>query len=67
MTDVFNVISERIDDVPLIIEICKQLRLDEMIEDHLGTHGLQQGMPNGKLTVGWLSYIISRSDHRMNS
>ncbi len=31
MTDVFNVISERIDDVPLIIEICKQLRLDAMI------------------------------------
>lgn len=67
MTDVLNVISERIDDVPLIIEICKQLNLDEMIEKHLGTHGLQQGIDNGKLTIGWLSYIISQADHRMNS
>ena len=67
MTDVFNVISERVDDVPLIIEVCKQLKLDEMVEKHLGTHGLQQGMHNGKLTVGWLSYIISKADHRINS
>ena len=27
MTNVFNVISERLDDVPSIIEICKQLKL----------------------------------------
>lgn len=52
MTDVLNVISERVDDVPLIIEACKQLELDQIIENHLGTHGLQQGLTNGNLTIG---------------
>lgn len=67
MTDGFSVISERIDDVPLIIEIAKQLKLDDLIEEHLGTHGLQQGIDNGKLAMGWLAYIISQADHRLNS
>lgn len=67
MTDVLNVINERVDDVPLIIEICKQLKLDHIVEKHLGTHGLQQGMGNGDLTIGWLSYMISQADHRMNA
>jgi len=67
MTDVFNVINERVDDVPLIIEVCKQLKLDQIIEKHLQTHGLQQGLGNGNLTIGWLSYINSQADHRMNA
>jgi transposase len=67
MTDILNVINERIDDVPLIIEVCKQLNLDKIVEKHLKTHGLQQGIPNGALAVGWLSYIISQADHRMNA
>ena len=67
MTDTLNIINERIDDVPLIIEICKQLNLDKIVEKHLKTHGLQQGICNGALTVGWLSYIISQADHRMNA
>ena len=67
MTDVFDVTSERVDDVPLIIEVCKQLKLDQIVEQHLGTHGLQQGLGNGNLTIAWLSYIISQADHRMNA
>ena len=30
MTDKLNVINERIDDVPVIIEVCKQLNLDKI-------------------------------------
>lgn len=67
MTDILNIVNERIDDVPLIIEVCKQLKLGEIVENHLGTHGLQQGLSNGNLTVGWLSYIISQADHRINA
>ena len=67
MTDDLNIVSERVDDVPLIIEVCKQLKLDQMVEKHLKTHGLQQGVSNGHLAIGWLSYIISQADHRMNA
>jgi hypothetical protein len=32
--------SERIDDIPVIIEVAKQLQLAEVLDRHLGTHGL---------------------------
>jgi transposase len=34
------------------------------VDTHLGTHGLQQGLSNGQLTIVWLAYILSESDHR---
>jgi transposase len=58
---------ERIDDVPLIIGLANQLRLPEVLAQHMGTHGLQQGLNNGQLAVGWLAYILSRADHRKSA
>jgi transposase len=58
---------ERIDDVPLILGWANQLRLAEVLDRHTGTHGLQQGLNNGQLAVGWLAYILSRADHRKSA
>jgi transposase len=58
---------ERVDDVPLIIGVANQLRLAEVLNRHLGTHGLQQGLNNGQLAVGWLAYILSHADHRKSA
>jgi transposase len=58
---------ERIDDVPLILGLANQLRLAEVLDRHTGTHGLQQGLNNGQLAVGWLAYILSRADHRKSA
>lgn len=58
---------ERIDDIPLIIGLANQLRLAEVLDQHLGTHGLQQGLSNGPLAVGWLAYILSQGDHRKSA
>ena len=59
--------DERIDDVPLIIGLAKRLKLAEILNKHLGTHGLQQGLHNGQLAVGWLGYILSQADHRKSA
>jgi transposase len=58
---------ERVDDVPLIIGVANHLRLAEVLNQHLGTHGLQQGLHNGQLAVGWLAYILSHADHRKSA
>ena len=58
---------ERIDDVPLIIGLANQLRLTEVLDRLMGTHGQQQGLNNGQLAVGWLAYILSRADHRKSA
>ena len=67
MTEILNIRQERIDDIPLIIGIGKQLGLMEILERHLGTHGLQQGLHNGQLALGWLGYILSQGDHRKSA
>ena len=50
---------ERVDDIPLIIGLANKLHLAEVLEHHLGTHRLQQGLNNGQLAVGWLAHTPS--------
>lgn len=64
MAEIHTVRHERIDDVPLIIGVAHQLGLAELLNRHLSTHGLHQGLSNGQLAVGWLGYILSQGDHR---
>ena len=67
MAEILSIRHERIDDVPLILGVANQLRLAEILNTHLGTHGLQQGLHNGQLAVGWLGYILSQADHRKSA
>lgn len=55
---------ERIDDIPLLISLGQTLGLDQAVNTHLGTHGLQQGLTNGEMVITWLAYILSEGDHR---
>jgi len=47
---------ERIDDIPLLVKLGQVLQLDTAVDTCLGTHGLQQGLSNGQLTIVWLAY-----------
>ena len=58
---------ERVDDIPLIIGLANKLHLAEVLDRHMGTHGLQQGLNNGPLAVGWLAYLLSQADHRKSA
>ena len=58
---------ERVDDIPLIIGVANRLQLAEVLDRHLGTHSLQEGLSNGWLIVGWLAYILSHADHRKSA
>lgn len=63
MPEISELYHERIDDIPVIVGVCQQLHLSELVHQHLGTHGLQNGLNNGQLCVGWLSYILSQGKH----
>ncbi len=67
MTEILNLRHERLDDVPLLLGVAQQLGLAEILHRHLGTHGLQKGLHNGQLAVGWLAYILSQADHRKSA
>ena len=64
MADHLTLYHERLDDVPVIIGLANKLGLAPLLNQHLGTHASQQGLDNGRLTVGWLGYILSQADHR---
>jgi hypothetical protein len=67
MANILSLHHERIDDVPLIIGLANRLGLPDLLNRHLGTHGLPQDLHHGQLTVGWLAYILSQADHRKSA
>lgn len=67
MTEQLNLYHERVDDIPVVIELANRLQLAAVLDRHLGTHGLQQGLSNGGLAVGWIAYVLSQADHRKSA
>ena len=55
-----NINTERIDDIPLLFSFLQQMGIQETLDTYANPHGNRQG-----LSIGWLSYIVSESDHRM--
>lgn len=58
--------SERVDDIPVIVEWLKQMEIAKWIDQKLSQpHGNHQGMSYGQLSVLLLTYIITQSEHRL--
>jgi Domain of unknown function (DUF4277) len=55
--------SERIDDIPVIAELLKQMEVSKWIDQQ--PHGNHQGLSYDQLSVLLLIYITSQSDHRL--
>lgn len=63
MAEKIEIIHERVDDIPLIIGLAQQLRLPEILDQHIGNHGNPQGLSNGGLASVWIAYILSEGKH----
>lgn len=60
--------SERIDDIPVIVEWLKQMEIAKCIDQKLKEpHGNHKGLSYGQLAVLLLTYIITQSDHRLSA
>ena len=64
MNKELSIISERIDDVVLLLKVMMRLNLPAILDHHLPRHWLQQGLSWGWITTIWLSHLISQGDHR---
>ena len=58
--------NERVDDIPLLISQMQKLGLSGLIDKYFKRHGNWKGISLGKVVVGWLAYILSQGDHRLN-
>src|SRR5918999_6252925 len=60
-----TIITERVDDIPLLLAQMDRMGLAEVLDAHFPTHGNWQGLSFGQVTTIWLSSILSRGDHRL--
>jgi len=58
--------NERVDDIPLLLSQMWKLNLSTLADEHFKAHGNWQGLSLGKVLMGWLSYVLSQGDHRLN-
>jgi transposase len=58
--------SERVDDIPLLLEQVERMGVPRLLDEHVGQHGNWQGLSLGWVATVWLSHILSQADHRMN-
>jgi transposase len=65
MTAIPTIITERVDDIPLLLEQMQRMGLPALLDDHFSTHGNWQGLSLGWVATIWLSSILSRGDHRL--
>src|SRR5467141_3025088 len=65
MNEIPNIITERVDDIPLLLEQMQRMGLPTLLDDHFPIHGNWQGLSLGWVSTVWLSSIVSRGDHRL--
>lgn len=66
MNDIQHITTERVDDIPLLLEQMKQLELPTLIDRYFPAHGNWYGLSLGWISTIWLSSIVSRGDHRLS-
>ena len=57
-------ITERVDDVALLIGQMVKMGLPEVLDRHIPRHWTQRGLSWGWTAVLWLAYILTEGDHR---
>src|SRR2546429_3171449 len=65
MNEIPTIITEHIDDIPLLLAQMQRMGLPTLFDDHFPTHGNWTGLSLGWVSTIWLSSILSRGDHRM--
>ena len=65
MHEIPNIITERVDDIPLLLEQMQRMGLPTLLDAHFPIHGNWQGLSLGWVSTIWLSSILSRGDHRL--
>ena len=58
------IITERVDDVALLIGQMVKMGLPEVLDRHIPRHWRQRGISWGWTAVIWLAYIVTEGDHR---
>ncbi len=66
MTETLNIMTERVDDMPLLLAQMKQMELPNLLDSYFPAHGNWQGLDPGWVATIWLAHVLSQADHRLS-
>src|ERR1700739_1759978 len=66
MAETLTLVSERVDDMPVLLAPLARLGVAPLLDGHFPTHGNWVGLSLGWVSVLWLTHILSEGDHRLN-
>lgn len=66
MTTEVTIQTERVDDIPLLVNQLHAMGIPQIVDEIIVPHGNRQGLSLGWTAVGWLSYIVTEADHRLS-
>jgi len=66
MTKELTVTTEAVDDIPILVASAERMGVADLVDKHFIVDRKWQGLSLGKMVEGWLSHILSESDHRLN-
>src|SRR5262249_17427540 len=66
MAEPLRIISERVDDIPLLLAQLERMGVQPLLDEHFPTHGNWVGLSLGWVSVIWLSHILSEANYRLN-
>ncbi len=66
MTEELTITTERVDDIPLLLSQLNKLEIASLIDRHFSVNGNWRGLSLGKVVTGWLCFILSEYNHRLN-
>jgi transposase len=66
MAETLTILSERVDDIPLLVAQLERMGVPTLLDEHFPTHGNWVGLSLGWVSVVWLTHILSQANHRLN-
>jgi len=60
------IVTERVDDIPLLLTHIIQMGIPDMLDTHFPTHNNWEGLSLGWTADRRLTHILSEADHRLN-
>ena len=66
MVEILSLVSERVDDTPVLLAHLERMGLQLLLDGHFPTHGHGVGLSLGWVSVVWLTHMLSEGDHRLH-
>jgi transposase len=66
MAETLKIISERVDDLPLLLAQLERMGGQPLLDEHFPTHGNGVGLSLGWVTVIWVTHLLSAAAHRLH-